>query len=127
MTIGIKELDGTFIATPDKSMTKTSAPKVLSVSFGDGYEQRIADGINSLKETYSLSFKTRPKADIEDIVVFLDTKKNVSKFLFTMPDTNNTTRTGEKDLKVVSTGYSLTYDYDNFYSLTLSLKRVFEA
>jgi|TARA_R110000851_G_scaffold21077_2_gene63568 phage-related protein len=127
MTIGIKELDGTFIATPDKSMTKTSAPKVLSVSFGDGYEQRIADGINSLRETYSLSFKTRPKADIEDIVVFLDTKKNVSKFLFTMPDTNNTTRTGEKDLKVVSTGYSLTYDYDNFYSLTLSLKRVFEA
>ena len=127
MTIGIKHLDGTFIATPDKSMTKTSAPKVLSVSFGDGYEQRIADGINSLKETYSLSFKTRPKADIEDIVVFLDTKKNVSKFLFTMPDTNNTTRTGEKDLKVVSTGYSLTYDYDNFYSLTLSLKRVFEA
>ena len=120
-------LDGTFIATPDKSMTKTSAPKVLSVSFGDGYEQRIADGINSLRETYSLSFKTRPKADIEDIVVFLDTKKNVSKFLFTMPDTNNTTRTGEKDLKVVSTGYSLTYDYDNFYSLTLSLKRVFEA
>jgi|TARA_R110000823_G_scaffold312943_1_gene440062 phage-related protein len=127
MTIGIKHLDGTFIATPDKSMTKTSAPKVLSVSFGDGYEQRIADGINSLKETYSLSFKTRPKADIDDIVVFLDTKKNVSKFLFTMPDTNNTTRTGEKDLKVVSTGYSLTYDYDNFYSLTLSLKRVFEA
>ena len=127
MTIGIKHLDGTFIATPDKSMTKTSAPKVLSVSFGDGYEQRIADGINSLRETYSLSFKTRPKADIEDIVVFLDTKKNVSKFLFTMPDTNNTTRTGEKDLKVVSTGYSLTYDYDNFYSLTLSLKRVFEA
>ena len=127
MTIGIKELDGTFIATPDKSMTKTSAPKVLSVSFGDGYEQRIADGINSLRETYSLSFKTRPKADIDDIVVFLDTKKNVSKFLFTMPDTNNTTRTGEKDLKVVSTGYSLTYDYDNFYSLTLSLKRVFEA
>ena len=127
MTIGIKHLDGTFIATPDKSMTKTSAPKVLSVSFGDGYEQRIADGINSLRETYSLSFKTRPKADIDDIVVFLDTKKNVSKFLFTMPDTNNTTRTGEKDLKVVSTGYSLTYDYDNFYSLTLSLKRVFEA
>jgi phage-related protein len=127
MTIGIKELDGTLIATPDKSMSKTSAAKVLAMSFGDGYEQRIADGINSLSETYSLSFKTRPKADIDDIVLFLDTQKSVSKFLFTMPDTNNTTRTGEKDVKVVSTGYSLTYDYDNFYSLTLSLKRVFEA
>ena len=127
MTIGIKQLNGTLVATPDKSMTKTSEPKVLAISFGDGYEQRIADGINSLKETYSLNFATRPKADIDDIVLFLDTQKNVSKFLFTMPDTNNTTRTGEKDVKVVATNYSLTYDYEDFYSLSLSLKRVFEA
>ncbi len=44
-----------------------------------------------------------------------------------MPDTNNTTRTGEKDVKVVATNYSVTYDYENFYSLSLSLKRVYEA
>ncbi len=127
MTIGIKQTNGTLVATPDKSMSKSSAPRVLTAKFGDGYEQRIADGINSLNETYSLSFKTRPKADIDDIVLFLDTQKNVSKFLFTMPDTNNTTRTGEKDVKVVATNYSVTYDYENFYSLSLSLKRVYEA
>lgn len=127
MTIGIKQTDGTLVATPDKSMSKSTAPRVLTATFGDGYEQRIADGINSINETYSLSFKTRPKADIDDIVLFLDTQKNVSKFLFTMPDTNNTTRTGEKDVKVVATNYSVTYDYENFYSLSLSLKRVYEA
>jgi len=127
MTIGIKQNNGTLIATPDKSMTKTVAPRVLQISFGDGYEQRIADGINSINETYSLSFKTRTKEDIDDIVVFLDAQKNVAKFLYTMPDSNNTTRTGEKDVKVVATNYSITYDYEDFYSLTLSLKRVFEA
>jgi len=104
MTIGIKQTNGTLVATPDKSMSKSSAPRVLTAKFGDGYEQRIADGINSLNETYSLSFKTRPKADIDDIVLFLDTQKNVSKFLFTMPDTN--TGTGEKDVKVASTASS---------------------
>ena len=127
MTIGIKQTDGTLVATPDKSMNKSTQPRVLTANFGDGYEQRIADGINSLNETYSLSFKTRPKADIDDIVLFLDSQKNVSKFLLTIPDTNNTTRTGEKDVKVVATDYSVTYDYEDFYSLSLSLKRVYEA
>ena len=127
MTIGIKQNNGTLIATPDKSMTKTAAPRVLQITFGDGYEQRIADGINTINETYSLSFKTRTKEDIDDIVFFLDARKNESKFIFTMPDSNNTTRTGEKDVKVVATNYSVTYDYEDFYSLSLSLKRVYEA
>ena len=127
MTIGIKQNNGTLIATPDKSMTKTAAPRVLQITFGDGYEQRIADGINTINETYSLSFNTRTKEAIDDIVVFLDARKNVSKFIFTMPDSNNTTRTGEKDVKVVATNYSVTYDYEDFYSLSLSLKRVYEA
>jgi phage-related protein len=127
MTIGIKQTDGTLVATPDTALTKSSTPKVLKISFGDGYEQRIADGINSLAENYSLTFNNRTKEAIDDIVLFLDTQKNVNKFLFTMPDTNNTTRTGEKDVKVVSTDYTTSYDYEDFYSLTLSLKRVFEA
>lgn len=118
---------GTTYATPDKSMTKSSTPRMRTAKFGDGYEQRIVDGINNLEESYSLSFKTRLKADIDDIVAFLDTKAGVTKFTLTLPDTNNTTRTGERDVKVVSTNYSVTYDYGDFYSLSLTLKRVFEA
>jgi len=124
MTIGFIYTGSTY-ATPDKSMNKSTQPRVLTASFGDGYEQRIADGINSINETYSLSFKTRPKEVIDDIVAFLDTKKNVSKFVLTIPDTNDAN--GEKDVKVVATNYSVTYDYENFYSLSLSLKRVYEA
>ena len=53
---------------PDKSMARSTTPKVLLASFGDGYEQRLANGINSLAENYSLSFKTRTKEEIDDIV-----------------------------------------------------------
>ncbi len=127
MSIGIKQTNGTLVATPDRSMTKTSTPRMRTAKFGDGYEQRIVDGINNLEESYTLNFATRPKADIDDIVAFLDTNAGVTKFILTLPDTNNTTRTGERDVKVVSTNYSATYNYDNFYSLSLSLKRVFEA
>ena len=126
MTIGFIYTGSTY-ATPDKQLTKTSNPRVLSAKFGDGYEQRIADGINVLEETYSLSFRNRTKEEIDDIVAFLDTKQNVTNFTLTLPDSNNTTRSGERDVKVVATTYSVNYTYDNFYSLNVSLRRVFEA
>ena len=31
------------------------------VQFGDGYEQRIQDGINNLKQEFSVTFNNRPK------------------------------------------------------------------
>ena len=126
MTIGFIYTGSTY-ATPDKQLTKASTPRVLTAKFGDGYEQRAVDGINNLAETYTLTFKTRPKADIDDIVAFLDSKQNVTKFTLTLPDTNNTTRTGERDVKVVAEQYSTVYEYDDFYTLNLTLRRVFEA
>tara|TARA_B110000285_G_scaffold144053_1_gene160923 strand:- start:6599 stop:6979 length:381 start_codon:yes stop_codon:yes gene_type:complete len=126
MTIGFIYTGSTY-ATPDKQLQKSVKARVLSAKFGDGYEQRIEDGINNLEETYKLNFKTRLKADIDDIVAYLDSKKGVGKFTLTLPDTNNTTRTGERDVKVITEDYGVTYEYDNFYSLSVSLKRVFEA
>jgi phage-related protein len=132
MTIGFIYTGSTY-ATPDKSMMKNSTPRVLVASFGDGYEQRIADGINNLDETYTLTFATRLKADIDDMVAFLDLKKGVSSFPLILPDSNVLSNpagpagVGEREVKVVTTNYSLVYNYDNFYSLSVSLKRVFEA
>ena len=62
MTIGFIYTGSTY-ATPDKQLTKASTPRVLTAKFGDGYEQRAVDGINNLAETYTLTFKTRPKAE----------------------------------------------------------------
>ena len=126
MTIGFIYTGSTY-ATPDKQLTKASTPRVLTAKFGDGYEQRAVDGINNLAETFTLTFKTRPKADIDDIVAFLDSKQNVTKFTLTLPDTNNTTRSGERDVKVVAETYTTNYEYDDFYTLNLTLRRVFEA
>ena len=126
MTIGFIYTGSTY-ATPDKQLTKASTPRVLTAKFGDGYEQRAVDGINNLAETYTLTFKTRPKADIDDIVAFLDSKQNFTKFTLTLPDTNNTTRSGERDVKVVAETYTTNYEYDDFYTLNLTLRRVFEA
>jgi len=41
----------------DLSWNCDESPKVLSVKFGDGYEQRIGDGINNSPMTFIVSFK----------------------------------------------------------------------
>jgi phage-related protein len=122
MAIGFS--DGVAQRIPDRSMARRTTPKVLLAVFGDGYEQRTPLGINSLGEEYGVTFKTRPKADIDDITAFFDAQKGVTNFSFTIPDTN---AGGEKAIKVVCVGYSIGFEYDNFYSLEATFRRVYEA
>ena len=117
---------------PDRSLKRASNPKVHLATFGDGYEQRLADGINSVKETFSVAFQTRTKADIDDIVGYLDSLQGVTAFNFTIPDSNQTSdagdlTAGETAIKVVCDDFSITYDYGDFYSASASFRRVYEA
>ena len=112
-------------AVPDKQLSRSTTPKVKIATFGDGYEQRLQDGINSLGEIYSVSFVTRTKEDIDDIVYFFNTKRGVVSFDFTIPDSNSVG--GEATIKVVCDNYSQKYDYDEFYSCTANFRRVYES
>ena len=62
---------------PDKTLTRSSNPRVRVQSFGDGYEQRIVDGINNINEIYSVSFVNRAKAEAEQSAA--DQSKSKSK------------------------------------------------
>lgn len=110
---------------PDKSMKRIIKPKTRVANFGDGYEQRSSIGINSFKETYTVTFKNRAKAIIDDVVVFLNSKAGVTNFNFVIPDTN--VGSGETTIKVVCEDYSISYDSGDYYSLTTKLRRVYEA
>ena len=115
---------GSLQVRPDKGLTRQSTPRVLRVQFGDGYEQRVAEGLNPMQETYNISYANRPKAEIDDIAAFMDDKKGVTKFDYVIPDTNNS---GETTIKVVCEQYNLTYVNDSSYTFTATFRRVYEA
>ena len=115
---------GSLQVRPDKGLTRQSTPRVLRVQFGDGYEQRVAEGRNPMQETYNISYAKRPKAEIDDIAAFMDDKKGVTKFDYVIPDTNNS---GETTIKVVCEQYNLTYVNDSSYTFTATFRRVYEA
>ena len=105
-------------------MSNAIQPRVLKVQFGDGYEQRIQDGINNLKQEFSVTFNNRPKAEIDDIVAFLNNKAGTTAFNFTYPDSN--AGGGETTIKVVCEDWSQRYSYDDFYSASMKFRRVYE-
>ena len=110
---------------PDRSLARTSKPRVLRVQFGDGYEQRVAEGINNINESYAVTLNNRPKAEIDDVVAFLDSLNGVTAFNFTIPDTNGVGN--ETTIKVVCEDYGLTYNNDEGYSCSATFRRVYEA
>lgn len=122
MAIGFS--DGVTNFIPDKTMQQQSKPKVYKATFGDGYEQRIAQGINNIAETYSVSFVNRTNEDIDDIITFLDSKNGVTSFAFTLPDSN--AGGGERTIRVICEDYSRTYSYDEFYGCQATFRRVYE-
>ena len=116
---------GSRTIIPDKGMTRSNEPLVFVAEFGDGYQQRVANGINNLKQEFSVSFATREKAEIDDIVGFFESTNGVTAFDFTFPDTNASGN--EETVKVYVTQFSQNWDYDNFYTLSATFRRVYVA
>lgn len=77
---------------PNYSATKTSAPKVLTTQFGDGYQQRTTFGLNQNPKEWSLSFNVSDE-DADIIEAFLDARAaDAASFGWTPPDSNTSYR-----------------------------------
>lgn len=71
--------------TPTYSFTKNSDPKVKTISFGDGFQQRLTYGINQNPKTYNLEFNVSLD-DANVIESFLDSRAfDNESFDFTPP------------------------------------------
>lgn len=57
-------------------------PKVKTVRFGDGYEQRSQDGINSALKSISLKFDG-DDVEMEALLQFLEDRRGVESFYYT--------------------------------------------
>lgn len=84
-------IDGTttiqpyFFWSPSYNISVSHEPKVKSIQFGEGYEQRVKDGINNLPLGFSLSFESRTEAEATAIIHFLHNKEGYGSFYFKTP------------------------------------------
>jgi phage-related protein len=66
------------------SASVTTKPRVRTAAFGDGYEQRLADGINNAKRSWALTF-TRPTTEADAILAFFEARNGAEAFDWTPP------------------------------------------
>ena len=125
MALGF-DVGGTLgVVNPDKGFSQSNETVIFKAEFGDGYEQRIANGINNNKQQFELAFMTRPKDEIDDIVDFFASKKGITAFDFTFANSNESGN--EETVKVVIEKWTQTWKYDDYYDLKATARRVYEA
>jgi phage-related protein len=74
------------LSTPDQGATKSLKPRLRVSRFGDGYDQRVPDGLNYMLESWSLNFSGKTKAQVLAIETFFTTHGGHTAFDWTTPD-----------------------------------------
>jgi phage-related protein len=100
----------------DRGFTKRVKHRLLVAKFGDGYEQRVRDGINTQDATFNFSFKNRPWEEIEVLSAFLDIKAGLSFDAVI----------SEETVKVVCENYDINYGQNDIHTLTGNFRKVYE-
>lgn len=104
---------------PSRGFSSDSTPRVRTARFGDGYSQRVAEGINPINQTWNLQFNSRPIDEANIIEEFFRTKSGVSSFTW-LP-------TGESvEVKVICQKWAKTYESHISANITATFERVYE-
>lgn len=105
---------------PDASGSSGSHQyRILKANFGDGYEQRAGDGINTKQSEYTLSWSRLTQAEAEAIEQFFDGQSGFLSFDYTLP--------GESSAKkFVCEKFSKPYESGNLMGMTATIRRVYD-
>lgn len=77
----------TFHWCVSPNLSAKAEPKIKTIKFGDGYEQRIKDGINNDLRSYSVTLKTI-REEAPPIDDFLTRHGGLHAFLWREPNTH---------------------------------------
>lgn len=75
----------TFNIAPDFGSPLTKKPRLRKAAFGDGYTQRVGDGININPESWALTFSARTTSERDAILAFFEARAGSESFDWTSP------------------------------------------
>ena len=106
--------------TPSFGIRKTQSPNVITVKLGDGYEQRLTQGLNQNPYDLSLSFENITEAEADTIENFLVARAlDNESFDFTAPGETSSR-------KYVCESHRKKINFANRASITCTFREVFE-
>ena len=109
-----------FFWIPSYSPTISTEPAVRTLKFGDGYEQRSPDGINTNLLKVSLTYDNRDEAETTAISHILHQRGGSEAFVYLPPSPYSSMK------KFVCRRWDVTMNFDNNYSIKVDLDEVVE-
>jgi len=107
-----------FTWTPSYNVTTSHKPRTLTVNFGNGYEERIPDGIFNTLISLSVSFDLRNETETTAILHFLRTRKGSESFIVqNLPQPYADIPEGGYRKKFICDNFSSTFSFHNNYSI----------
>jgi len=100
----------------DRGINRQTRHNVLVAKFGDGYEQRVGDGINTKQESFAVVFSNRTTAEINVLSSWVDSKIG-DNFSIVVAGTS---------VKVACEEYTIQYVNTNVQTLNATFRRVYE-
>lgn len=107
-----------FFWKPNIGSRADVTPRVKETKFGDGYSQRVPDGINNVLLEFDLTFEGIEEAESAAINHFLHEKEGRKFFIFTPPKPYN------KNKRFICPNFTTDFVFHNNYLIRARFKEV---
>ena len=113
-----------FLWKPSYNISTRHNPRVNVVQFGNGYEQRNADGLFSQLINLEINFEKRTENEARAIIHFLKARKAVESFsIKELPNLYADNTAGGWKKRFVCPTFNSTYIFYNNYSITATFNQ----
>ena len=103
-----------------QSLTSQTKFRVLSVQFGNGYEQVKPDGINNKYAEFSISWDNLIESEKNTVVTALNQAGSSEILSWTPPGYSAPAK-----FRMTPDGYTMSYRAGEVYSVSINIKQVF--
>ena len=110
-----------FFWKPSYSTQLGLKPFVNVVRFGNGYEQRVPDGINTSNLKFDLVFEGRDKGETRAITHFLHKRKGSEGFFYDAPFPYNYDASQPYPKRFFCEEWNITYNFYNNYNINVKI------
>lgn len=107
-----------FTWLPSIGFNSSSTPRVRTAKYGDGYVQRVPDGINNIDQTWELQFQSQEIDTANSIENFLAARGGSVSFSWLPPGETS-------EVRVICPKWSKNYESSITRSISATFERVY--
>jgi len=110
-----------FFWKPSYTSNANFEPNVIKIQFGNGYQQRINNGINSDLMKFDASFDNRLETEAVSMLHFLDQRGGQQSFIYNVPTIYSKINF---NTRFVAPNWNVSYNSYNNYSIKVKIEEV---